>query len=134
MRRRRRIAAVENLLEGLLDQPRLVPAPQVIAPPGLAHARALGSLGVPAVVQQVIIEDKAGAAAFAGGGYIGREMGGWVADHLGWVSGLEHFISEAIGGVAVGWGARRLYRWLRRFAAPLRPDAQPMHEARDPAP
>jgi hypothetical protein len=66
------------------------------------------------VVVQPIIEDKAGAAVAAGGGIIGRELGGWVADHLGWASGLEHTISEAIGGLGLGWGARRLYRWLRR--------------------
>jgi hypothetical protein len=59
--------------------------------------------------------------------YLGY-VGGEVADYLGWVPGLEHLVSEVIGGVAVGWGARRLFRWLRRET-----DAQPMHEHGDPA-
>jgi hypothetical protein len=33
--------------------------------------------------------------------YLGYR-GGEVADYLGWVPGLEHLVSEVIGGVAVG--------------------------------
>jgi uncharacterized membrane protein YeaQ/YmgE (transglycosylase-associated protein family) len=60
-----------------------------------------------------VTEDKAGFAAFSVGGFVGRCIGGWLADFLG-VSGLEHLISETIGGAALGWLALRLYRWLRR--------------------
>jgi hypothetical protein len=110
MRRRRHVARAENVLRGLTGQPQLVPAKQTVVTAGIAHER---SLGLPGVVQQAIVEDKPGAVVAFGGGLIGRELPGWVAGGLG-LNGLDNFASEAIGSVAVGWGARRLYRWLRR--------------------
>jgi uncharacterized membrane protein YeaQ/YmgE (transglycosylase-associated protein family) len=80
-----------------------------------AHARssALPLVFVPRAIVEEITEDKAGAVVTAVGGIAGREIGGWVADSLG-LPGLAHMISEAFGGAATGWGARRLYRRLWR--------------------
>jgi hypothetical protein len=110
MRRRRRIATVENALRGVTGQPLLVPARQTVVALEPARER---DIAIPGVVIQAIVEDKPGAVVAFGGGLIGRGVGGWVADSLG-ASGLEHLISETMGSAAGGWGARRLYRWLRR--------------------
>jgi hypothetical protein len=111
MRRRPRIVGVENRLRGLLGQPQLVP---VITPPGLVHARALGSPALTVKQRKALVW---GITIAAGG--TGQEIGGRVGEQIASAAGLGDslvsIITGGIGRAAAVLAAWWLYRSLRRL-------------------